>query len=407
MNARSRFRGAIAAVALLVLAPAAAWAAIEPGSLPQNPVGGSAVFVEKRCLECHSIQGYGGTRGPDLGRLQLSGGFLGMAGFMWNHAPKMITALAQEKVSLPRFSVEEMTQLVAFLYTLNYLDPPGNAREGEDVFAAKQCARCHSVGGKGGSIGPALDGYAQFVSPLFVATALWNKGPAMAKEMDRERIRRPFLTGRDVRDIVAFIRTRSKPASGGPSRVFVQPGNPRVGASLFKSKGCSGCHGEGNGKGGPVLRAQKFKVSLSTIAGRMWDHGPGMWSMWREKNLAPISFTVQEMADVTAYLYFLQFESPKGEPARGAVLFNIYGCGSCHHAEEQRRSLGPDLRTKGPWANDVDLAREMWNHAANMYSMLLGSAREWPKLNEKEVADLLAYIRSIGGTHKVQKERKN
>lgn len=404
VNPKSRFLVAFTAIALLFSVPSVSSAAVWPDSLPENPVGGSSVFVEKRCLQCHAIQGYGGTRGPDLGRLQLSGGFLGMAGIMWNHAPKMISALAQDKLPLPRFSVGEMTQLVAFLYTLNYLDPPGNAREGEEAFTAKRCIACHSVGGTGGKIGPALDSYGRFVSPLFVATALWNKGPAMAEAMERERIGRPSLTGRDVRDMVAFIQARSRPAPGSPSRVFVRPGNPKVGVSLFKSKGCAGCHAEEKQGNGPLLASKKLKVSLSTITGRMWDHAPGMWSMWREKKVAPISFTVNEMADVTAYLYFLQFESPRGDPARGGSLFTSQGCGGCHHSGEKGRSLGPDLRTKGPWASDIDLAREMWNHAGNMYGVLLGSAREWPKLNEREVADLLAYIRSIGGTRKTEKK---
>lgn len=407
MNAKSCLRGAAVSLILLVSAPTVSLAAAWPDSLPENPVGGSSVFVEKQCLQCHAIQGYGGTLGPDLGRLQLSGGFLGMAGIMWNHAPKMISALAEDKIPLPRFSVQEMTQLVAFLYTLNYLDPPGDAREGEETFAAKRCVSCHSVGGTGGTIGPALDDYGRYVSPLFVATGLWNKGPAMAEAMSRARVSRPTLSGRDVRDIVAYIQARSRPASGSPSRVFVRPGNPRAGASVFKAKGCASCHTGDKSGDGPPLASGKFKVSLSTIASRMWDHGPGMWSLWREKKLEPISFTVNEMADVTAYLYFLQFETPPGDPGRGASLFIAQGCAGCHNSGERGGGLGPDLRAKGPWASDIDLAREMWNHAGSMYTMLLGSAREWPRLSEREVADLLAYIRSVGGTRKTEGEKKN
>ena len=404
MRANHCLRGIPASVLFfMAMASSAAASAV----LPENPVGGSSVFVEKGCLHCHAIQGYGGTLAPDLARLRLSGGFLGMAGFMWNHAPKMITALAKEKLPLPRFTDTEMTNLVAFLYTLNYLDPPGDPLRGEQIFTTKHCRSCHSVGGEGGSVGPRLDKYGSHVSPLFVATGLWNSGPAMAEEMRRANIPRPDLSGKDVRDIVAFIRAQANRPPGTPPRIFARPGNPRTGASLFASKGCAGCHSPraGRAEGGPPLAARELKQSLSTIASYMWNHGPEMWAYWKEKKLQPISITVEEMVDVTAYLYFLQFESPPGNPVRGSHIFINRGCASCHIPAEGRKPIGPDLRAKGPWASDIDLAREMWNHAGNMYSMLLSSTREWPRLNEKEVADLLAYIQSVGGKRKMEEKK--
>ena len=163
----------------------ASGAASPPLPLPEDPVGGGSVFIEKGCLHCHAIEGYGGSKGPDLGRLQLSGGLLGMAGAMWNHAPKMVAALAKEGRSLPTFSIEEMIQLVAFLYTLNYFDLPGDALAGEDAFTGKRCIFCHRVGGTGGNIGPALDKYGRYVSPIFMATQRWTSGPRMAKTLKR------------------------------------------------------------------------------------------------------------------------------------------------------------------------------------------------------------------------------
>ena len=47
--------------------------------LPQNPLKGQIVFEEKKCIECHSIGGYGGTEGPDLGREQYFGSILELA----------------------------------------------------------------------------------------------------------------------------------------------------------------------------------------------------------------------------------------------------------------------------------------------------------------------------------------
>jgi mono/diheme cytochrome c family protein len=404
MKIEVRVLGAVLLGVFMALAGAASLAAASDSPIPENPVGGSSVYVAKRCLHCHAIQGSGGTKGPDLGRLQLQGGFLGMAGIMWNHAPKMISALNKNNIPFPRFTTSEMTQLVSFLYTLNYFDRPGDPRRGGEVFEAKRCFTCHKLGGAGGGIGPPLDPFGSYVSPLFVATGLWNKGPAMADAMRRAKIARPMLTGRDVQDIVAFIRARALRHPSKTSRILVRPGNPREGSALFKSKRCSSCHfkrgGEIGGGGGPLLAANHFKVSLSAITSRMWNHGPGMWALWKAKGLAPISFTVGEMADVTAYLYFLQFESPQGDRDRGSRLFRNRGCAECHEKKAGEKATAPNLRAKGPWKTDLDLVREMWNHAGKMYGKILRKSYIWPKLTEKEVADLLRYVRSIGGSEK-------
>ncbi len=405
MKAKSWLLSVLVSTIILFIDSSLSFAAIPLKAWPENSYGGSVVFAEKLCLRCHAIQGFGGTTGPDLTRLQLRGGLLGMAGVMWNHAPKMIDALSRENIPFPKFNKSEMTRIVAFLYTLNYLDPKGDARQGENTFASKRCLDCHKVNRNGGKIGPPLDQYGS-LPPIFIATALWNKGPAMAEAMEQAKISRPQLSGEDIRNIVAFIGARAKPWPSSVSHIFEPAGNPRDGAYLFDSKGCAWCHPvyEGEGGDGPPLAARKLKVRFSDIASRLWNHAPAMWALWKEKKSSHISLKVEEMADITAYLYFLQFKSPYGNPKRGATLFINRGCGGCHQPAEKGKSIGSDLRTKGPWESDIDLARVMWNHAGNMLGALQASARKWPKLNEREVADLLAYVRNIGGTNKEMKQ---
>ena len=45
-------------------------------------------FTQKLCIRCHSIQGVGGTTGPDLGEIWL-GSFMDIASKLWNHFPRM------------------------------------------------------------------------------------------------------------------------------------------------------------------------------------------------------------------------------------------------------------------------------------------------------------------------------
>lgn len=403
MKAISWIHGVLVSAIIFFSYSSLSLAAIPLSAWPENPYSGSVVFAEKLCFKCHDILGKGGKKGPDLGQLQFSGGFLNMAGIMWNHAPKMIDALSQEKIPYPKFNNYEMTRIITFLFSLNYLDPPGDARQGEKAFASKRCNDCHQVGWNGGKIGPPLDKYGS-LPPVYIATALWNKGPAIVKTMEREKIPRPPLSGDDIRNIVAFIKARGKLWPSTASNIFQPAGNPRNGASLFESKGCSWCHPlyAGEGGEGPPLATRNLKVSFSNIASRMWNHAPKMWALWKEKKSPPITLNVEEMTDLTSYLYFLQFKSPYGDSKRGATIFTNRGCGGCHKTAGKGESIAPDLRTKGPWESDVDLAREMWNHAGKMIGSLKTSASKWPKLSEQEVADLFAYIRNIGGTKKNQ-----
>ena len=64
-----------------------------------------------------------------------------------------------------------------------FADDRGAFSEGRRLFTEKRCVVCHQVAGIGGVIGPSLDFLGQYGSPIFVAAAMWNHGPAMAEVM--------------------------------------------------------------------------------------------------------------------------------------------------------------------------------------------------------------------------------
>ena len=363
--------------------------------LPGNPLEGSRLFTGKGCLRCHAIQGVGGTAGPDLGRQVLNRPLLDLAGVMWNHSPGMEHAFEERRIPRPRFEPAEMASLLAFLYYLGSLDPPGNPTVGARVFRQKGCEGCHSLGGKGGGVGPALDKYSRHASPLYLTAALWNRGRAMAEKMRERRVPRPTFAGSDIPDLLAFIRS----AGAGTDRLYIPPGNPKRGEQLFTEKRCVTCHairGHG-GRVGPDLGIE-LRGSLMQIAGTMWNHGPRMWATMAARGIAVPSLSETEMADLTSYLYFVQFIDAPGNPGRGFAVYLEKRCSTCHAPTATEKPVAPPFaEVVKKLGTPLEVVTEMWNHAGKMEAKMAEENVAWPLLKGGEMADLLSYLLSARG----------
>jgi mono/diheme cytochrome c family protein len=357
--------------------------------LPGDPLEGSRLFVGKGCIRCHAVYGVGGTRGPDLGRRVMNRPLLELAGDMWNHSPAMEHVFQEKRFPRPRFEPGEMASLLSFLYYLGSLDPPGDAVVGARLFGEKGCETCHSLGGKGGSVGPRLDKYSRYVSPIFLTTSLWNRGKPMARAMAQRSIPRPTFEGTDIADLMAYIRS----AGGGTERVYIAPGKPKVGEALFTKKHCIECHsvrGHG-GSVGPDLGVV-LKGSLMRIAGAMWNHGPKMWMKMTERGIEVPAFSPEEMSDLISYLYYFQFIDPPGDAKRGLAVYKEKRCGTCHALRSVGGTVGPDLATVEKLDTPLDIITGMWNHAATMEEVMVGANVVWPVLEGGEMADLIGYL---------------
>lgn len=210
------------------------------GAIPSDPLAGRIIFSEKGCIKCHSVWSQGGTLGPDLARSKTGLSVLQLAGVLWNHSPAMIEKMRERRIVRPTLNTQEMSNLAAFLYFLDYFDVPGNADRGQALFAEKGCVKCHAVGGVGGHVGPALDKYKKYASPLFLTRAMWRHGAAMSEKMAAQNVTRPRFEGHDLADIFAFIQ-RASSDSGG-EKIYMEPGSPARGEKVFAEKGCIRCH---------------------------------------------------------------------------------------------------------------------------------------------------------------------
>jgi len=392
-------RLAVAVAGLLLMAPLdAAWA--QPVFSPsQDPLAGARVFGAKGCVKCHSINGVGGKVGPDLAQRIKPRSFYDVATAMWNHLPRMADRMKQLGITRPQLTAQEAGDLVGFLYTLNYFDSPGNRDAGRQLFSEKKCIVCHQVGGTGGVVGPNLDSLKQFASPIYVTSAMWNHGPAMAEAMKAKGLERPAFTAQELRDLVAFLAPATGGAPEGP--LYVLPGRPALGRDLFVEKKCIQCHSVGGvgGKVGPDLVGLGVRRSPVEFAATIWNKAPAMMAAMATRGITVPQLRPEDMADLVAYLYSVRYFAAGGSVPKGWVVASNKGCLQCHGVSGERGKPASDLtRAKGLDSSAAVLAA-LWNHTV-VTAKVAGQKLEWPMLKADEMADLVTLLESISQPRK-------
>lgn len=83
-----------------------------------------------------------------------------------------------------------------------------------------------------------------------------------------------------------------------------------------------------------------------------------------------------------------------GDPARGKVLFEASGCGSCHRPSGQDPGMGPALEVVRRPQGVLELGGRLWNHAPAMFAAFQRQALRWPELSREQMADLAAYLQA-------------
>ncbi|MFQ5847510.1 MAG: c-type cytochrome [Candidatus Methylomirabilales bacterium] len=392
---RSRAAGWVTALVVLLLWPVAFPAAQELFTPTQNPVVGSRVFRVKGCSRCHAVNGVGGQVGPDLARIPRPRSFYDLAAAMWNHFPRMAARMRELKISRPHLYPRETGDLIAFLYTVDYFDPPGNLEAGQRLFTQKKCVICHQVGGRGGVVGPNLDFLKQYGSPIFIATAMWNHGPAMAEAMRARGITRPSFKGTELIDLIAYLKSASPEPVGEP--LVVLPGRAEVGRKLFAEKRCVTCHSAGGkgGRVGPDLAERGLHRSLTQFAAAMWNKSPAMVKAMRARKILLPELKPQEMADIVAYLYSVRYFAEGGNPRNGQALVAGKGCLRCHSVRGEGGKSAGDLAQARRLPSPAAVVSMLWNHALVMEEQAEIRKHTWPEFRAQEMADLVAYLQVL------------
>jgi mono/diheme cytochrome c family protein len=223
-----------------------------PTDVPDAPklAHGHEVFEKAGCIGCHKLHGIGGVIGPELDNVGASRSPEWLLKHFKN--PAAVTpGSAMPPIQASEADLDELT-----LYVLSFTGEPLSAYHvsmktipgpaaGRRLFDEKGCFGCHSVGGKGGNIGPALDQVAQRHDAKWIVGHFQNPqgvspGTVMPQFNFTEQETRAlteFLLSLTDTNVVGFLKL--------PSAI-----NPiERGRSVYKKYGCAGCHGA-DAKGG-------------------------------------------------------------------------------------------------------------------------------------------------------------
>jgi len=137
-----------------------------------------------------------------------------LAASMWNHSPAMWANMQAQGIPRPQFSEKEMAELIAYLFAKRYFEADGSSVRGARVFEVKGCSYCHAPG----SQGPILSAWAGRVSPIALATAMWNHGPVMLERMREQQMPWPMFRPGEMVDLMEFLNGGARAVSAKGSR---------------------------------------------------------------------------------------------------------------------------------------------------------------------------------------------
>ena len=178
-------------------------------------------------------------------------------------------------------------------------------------------------------------------------------------------------------------------------------GDPHEGATLFfEKKACARCHAV-NGVGASSAPDLGFRrtpqSSLAEMVSTMWNHAPRMWEGMRAQGIAYPDLDREDMVNLFAFLYTAHYVDEPGDARRGALVFTSKGCARCHGEQGRASGLAPALADMKGIDTPLVWAQAMWNHAPKMEAGMQRLGAAWPKFEDGEMNDLLAYVRDVCG----------
>ncbi|MBI4585380.1 MAG: c-type cytochrome [Planctomycetes bacterium] len=270
---------------------------------------------------------------------------------------------------------------------------PNNVLSGWKVFSEKQCIQCHAIWNVGGQIGPDLGRIGrEYLKPGQLAGIMWNHIPKMHSYMLRHHINYPVLSLEEVDDLFGFLNFIG---------YLEEPGDPAAGRRILREKGCSSCHSteERAQQVGPDLKLWSNYANPILWAQKMWEHAPKMEREMKKSGMTWQMLAESDLLNIIAYVRSFGGHEKKvflrpGSALAGKRLFIERKCQTCHHPGGSAK----DFASATLPVTLTALASRMWNHSPEMTRMMEAQGVERRSLDPQEMADILAYITSLGQT---------
>jgi hypothetical protein len=109
--------------------------------------------------------------------------------------------------SIPRLRPDEMSDIVAYLYSVRYFKQAGDPRRGVITAVNKGCLDCHALYGERGKVASDLTTVAGLDTPAGVLAGLWKHSLIDDPRPERDRRPWPVFSGEEMADLSAYLRT--------------------------------------------------------------------------------------------------------------------------------------------------------------------------------------------------------
>ncbi len=268
----------------------------------------------------------------------------------------------------------------------------GDPASGRQIFIERGCARCHSIWGNGGTLGPdfAVVGAGRSLQQL--AGVFWNHTPRMIETVRERGVEWPTFSEAELADIISYIYY---------VKLFDEPGDPDLGERWFADLRCEQCHalGGSGGRIGPPLDGYARYIAPITLAQGLWNHGPVMQEQQSSYGIPMPTYVGREIADMQAYIRsasrmqgrdVVLLQPP--DPSRGQRIFASKGCVQCHGTGGRGTAAGPDLRAATQQLRVSEIAGRLLNHSSRMAAAMLAKGVAFPRFRGTEMADVIAFL---------------
>lgn len=348
--------------------------------LEADPDEGRALFGELRCVSCHSINGRGGTMGPELTRIGDKVRRDWLFSFLKNpHRTQPATEMLQY-----RLTDDQLRDLTAYLLdeyrTTDTPEPALAAYQesravatGRDVFERRGCASCHQLPGvtESARIGPSLAGiadrdpdalpYGDNVVRHTTENYLFLKvlmPDALGEPSSMPTFSFTPAQAAKIALALAGIRKADLPASYVRSHSPPTPFRPagRFGELVDRYR-CMSCHSV-NGYGGTLSTVPFDRIGSQLKHDYMESYllNPGAVRVSVEARMPLFHMLPDESTVIADYLstVFLDDELERydgrftsEEVRRGQQLYQQLGCVACHQLGITGGYVGPELSNTG------------------------------------------------------------